>query len=396
MGDMPPPPPRRPASHGLASDDAVRRTNDDASASKLACAAKGYVDDPYVRHFARPGRAFPPLINRGYHARVTAVRAVVDAFLDARLRGAERVPPGGASDRQIVSIGAGFDTTYFRLRAERRAPASFVEIDHEEIVRAKARVVSAAPELRELCEGARGVARVPPLADEEKPIPDESPSAPGGDGDGEVSYRDAGGYRLVAAGLRDRRRLDAVAASHVDPTLPTLVLAECCLAYLPGDAQRSTLAWAATRVVPRRSRNVPVAFASYDPIAPDGSPFARQMLLNLAARGCSLEGARDAPSPREAAERLRAAGFDGAVGAATMAEVAATLARCDPREFGRVQKIEPLDEVEELRLMQEHYVFAWGVRGAGEDAEELAKRCFEETVGGGTRFPATDPTPPGG
>jgi hypothetical protein len=46
--------------------------------------------------------------------------------------------------------------------------------------------------------------------------------------------------------------------------------------------------------------------------------------------------------------------------------------------------------------MQEHYVFAWGVRGAGEDAEELAKRCFEETVGGGTRFPATDPTPPGG
>ena len=115
-----------------------------------------YVDDPYVRHFARPGRAFPPLINRGYHARVTAVRAVVDAFLDARLRGAERVPPGGASDRQIVSIGAGFDTTYFRLRAERRAPASFVEIDHEEIVRAKARVVSAAPELRELCEGARG------------------------------------------------------------------------------------------------------------------------------------------------------------------------------------------------------------------------------------------------
>ena len=154
MGDMPPPPPRRPASHGLASDDAVRRTNDDASASKLACAAKGYVDDPYVRHFARPGRAFPPLINRGYHARVTAVRAVVDAFLDARLRGAERVPPGGASDRQIVSIGAGFDTTYFRLRAERRAPASFVEIDHEEIVRAKARVVSAAPELRELCEAA--------------------------------------------------------------------------------------------------------------------------------------------------------------------------------------------------------------------------------------------------
>ena len=254
-----PPPAPADASHGLASDDAVRRTNDDASAS-AACAAKGYVDAvraPLRATRARVPAAHQPRVPREGHRRARG-RGRVPGRAPSRRR---TRPPGGRvrSPDRLHRRGLRHDV----LPPPRGAPRPRVvrrDRPRGDRPREGARR-ERGPELRELCEGARGVARVPPLADEEKPIPDdESPSAPGGDGD-VVSYRDAGGYRLVAADLRDRRRLDAVAASHVDPTLPTLVLAECCLAYLPGDAQRSTLAWAATRVVPRRSRTF-VAYAS--------------------------------------------------------------------------------------------------------------------------------------
>ena len=46
----------------------------------------------------------PPLINRGYYARVQAIRAALKHFL-ANLGGT-----------QIVSLGAGFDSTYFLLK----------------------------------------------------------------------------------------------------------------------------------------------------------------------------------------------------------------------------------------------------------------------------------------
>ena len=46
----------------------------------------------------------PPLINRGYHARVQTIRASLRHFVSNF---------GGS---QIVSLGAGFDTTYFLLR----------------------------------------------------------------------------------------------------------------------------------------------------------------------------------------------------------------------------------------------------------------------------------------
>jgi len=46
----------------------------------------------------------PPLINRGYYARVSAIRAALQHFLSNL---------GGT---QIVSLGAGFDTTYFMLK----------------------------------------------------------------------------------------------------------------------------------------------------------------------------------------------------------------------------------------------------------------------------------------
>lgn len=58
-----------------SSDDAVRSTNDDATACKLSAVHIGYYTDPFVTCFARLSRK-APLINRGYFARVNAIESL--------------------------------------------------------------------------------------------------------------------------------------------------------------------------------------------------------------------------------------------------------------------------------------------------------------------------------
>jgi len=95
----------------------IIETNDDACVSKLyilpssliicsSCVKKGYYQDDFVRFFAKEISIRPPLINRGYYSRVAAFKLVITKFLSI---------PG---KKQIVSLGAGFDTTYFQLKVK--------------------------------------------------------------------------------------------------------------------------------------------------------------------------------------------------------------------------------------------------------------------------------------
>jgi O-methyltransferase involved in polyketide biosynthesis len=63
-------------------------------------------DDDCLCAFVRKPSRRSPLINRGYYARVAAVQTLVSQFLD-HVKG---------NKAQIVSLGAGFDTTYFRMK----------------------------------------------------------------------------------------------------------------------------------------------------------------------------------------------------------------------------------------------------------------------------------------
>lgn len=113
-------------------DRAVQSTNDDATISKGSAAAIGYVEDPFVAHFlprrpvAQPMPAMTmradavaalglpirrsPLINRGYYARMAAIRHLLRCF--ARCC---RAP-----EFQVLSLGAGFDTLPFCVLGEFR------------------------------------------------------------------------------------------------------------------------------------------------------------------------------------------------------------------------------------------------------------------------------------
>jgi [phosphatase 2A protein]-leucine-carboxy methyltransferase len=113
------PPARFAESEPTASDAdaAVRATDGDAALARYSAVAKGYLADAFAPALApRGARAQPPrppLIHVGTHARAWALDALVDAFL-ARA--------GAGAQVQVVSLGAGSDTRFWRLAV--RAPGA--------------------------------------------------------------------------------------------------------------------------------------------------------------------------------------------------------------------------------------------------------------------------------
>lgn len=92
----------------LDPDAAIRSTDDDAAQSRLSAVRKGYLEDPFVHLFvprAHLAPSRPPLINIGTYLRFRAIDALVQEFI-------EHWPDGRV---QIVSLGAGSDTRFWRL-----------------------------------------------------------------------------------------------------------------------------------------------------------------------------------------------------------------------------------------------------------------------------------------
>jgi O-methyltransferase involved in polyketide biosynthesis len=93
----------------------------------------GYLDDPFARHFVRRSSRRPPLINVGTFVRTWSVDTLVWAFLDS----------GGDTKKQIVSLGAGTDTRFFRIVRDGQAHRlhRYVEVDFPESTAKKARTI---------------------------------------------------------------------------------------------------------------------------------------------------------------------------------------------------------------------------------------------------------------
>jgi len=94
----------------LCTDEGVMSTNDDATICKRSAVSLNYWDDPFVECFARgPVTRKPPEINRGYYGRVSAVNHVLQQFLEMSTRKGVQC--------QVVNLGSGFDTLFWKLKA---------------------------------------------------------------------------------------------------------------------------------------------------------------------------------------------------------------------------------------------------------------------------------------
>ncbi|XP_010275434.1 PREDICTED: tRNA wybutosine-synthesizing protein 4 isoform X2 [Nelumbo nucifera] len=239
---------------------AVQATNDDAAASKLSCVKKGYMKDDYIHLFVRRPVRRSPIINRGYYSRWAALRKLLTQFLTCEINN------GGEAfmKKQILSLGAGFDTTYFQLQDEGNAPYLYVELDFKEVTSKKAALIDTCSQLRDTIGPTATISR-------EK---------------GEVL---SDHYKLLPVDLRDIPNLDSIMAqAQLDPSLPTFIIAECVLIYLDPDSIHAIVGWA--------SKTFSTAiFFLYEQILPD-DPFGQQMIRNLESRGCALLGLHATPT----------------------------------------------------------------------------------------------------
>ncbi|KAI8437885.1 hypothetical protein MSG28_010567 [Choristoneura fumiferana] len=300
-----------------AEDEAVAGTNTDATECKLGAVQLGYWADPYVRLFARRAERRAPEINRGYYARVRAVEMFIHQFL-------ERCD----SKCQIINLGCGFDTLFWRLRDVTQAVGNFIELDFPTVTAKKCQIIKRNKQLLEK------------IANE----------------DGEVACRvgelHADGYHLAGCDLRDGggvRRALAACGARADA--PTLVLAECVLVYLREDAAAALLQLLAC-AFPKQLLLI------YEQCNLDDK-FGEVMIRNLSLRGCSAVGERGRLGVAAAVERLRAAGYGGARGW----DMAAVWRALPDDERARVERLEPLDEQELLHQLHQHYALTVASQG---------------------------------
>ncbi|GKT59219.1 leucine carboxyl methyltransferase 1 [Colletotrichum tofieldiae] len=319
-------------SSGPTHDQTIQGTDDDAAGSRLSAVNAGYLADPYAQFFvenlAGPPPRRLPIINRGTYTRTVALDNLIDSFLDD--------PDGmqsGSKQRQIISLGAGTDTRPFRLFPRAGRPELvYHEIDFAVTVRKKARIVQSVPPLRQIL----GV----PSVEED------------GSWSSQPSPTDK--YYCHSRDLRDLVRDSAPPLAGLRTDIPTLLISECCLCYLETSTTKDIAAWFEQKI-PN------LAIIIYEPIRPD-DPFGKMMTSNLAARRIRMPTLESYKLPQDQTQRLRDAGFEHA-NALTVERIWESWVSTDEKE--RVDRLEGLDEVEEWKLLADHYVVAWGWRGAG-------------------------------
>lgn len=264
------------------------------------------------------------------------------------------------SPKQIVSLGAGTDTRYFRLR-DRYPDANLIyhEIDFPANTTAKLSSIRRHEQLH-------------------SKFGPEAPSIPGD----ATSYHSTT-YNIHALDLRTLAQLDAVSElpelRNLSPIIPTLFLSEMCLVYLSPQTVSQILKVFLTRYL---DPSTPASLILYEPILPN-DPFGKTMTSNLAMRNIRLPTLSTYPELGDQRARLKTSGFVNGAKAADTDWLWHNWVSEEEKE--RVAGLEMLDEFEELELLLRHYCVAWGWRdgdGEGGNVFSSAWGDIQEQGGG--------------
>ncbi|KAJ9648838.1 carboxy methyl transferase for protein phosphatase 2A [Coniosporium tulheliwenetii] len=197
-------------------DRIVQKTDEDASVSRMSAVELGYLDDPFARAFIYdpPISRRYPIINRGTYVRTAAIDTLVNKFLATN----------PSEQKQIISLGAGSDTRYFRIIYKDPAiKLVYHELDFPANTAQKISAIQRTPSL--LAAIRSTLSSLSDLHTTTDTL--TSPS-----------------YNIHPLDLRTLASDPSTTPSpplptlpHLSSTAPTLLLSECCLIYLsPTDA----------------------------------------------------------------------------------------------------------------------------------------------------------------
>lgn len=309
-----------PSSH---FDAAVQGTHIDAAVAKTTCAAFGYIHDPWVHHFAHSPNQPNPLFNRGYWARVRGVQLEVANFMQ---RAKELAPDKSV---QIVNLGSGLDTMYWWLKHEKiegrlaEMNVTYFEMDFPEIIQKKTRIVQ-----------------------RNNLLPDASVAVNAIHGTQEIRTPDC---RYVAGDLRMIQEVKAsLEAAGFDSTQHTCFVCECVLIYMQSLSGNSIIEWTAQAVTSPDVLNSLVLYEQTNA----HTAFGKMMIKNLNQRGCPLLSIHDFPDMKSQEKRYLDRGWKYTV----VQDMNSIYNGLPEEERNRIHRIELLDELEELWLIQSHYL----------------------------------------
>ncbi|KAJ4483566.1 S-adenosyl-L-methionine-dependent methyltransferase [Lentinula aciculospora] len=331
---MLPPPPHD-------TDAPIRLTDNDAALAKLSAVRQNYLSDPFIKYFV-PRASFqpprPPLINVGTFVRTVAIDDLVDQWMNLSSEEGKKC--------QIVSLGAGSDTRFWQLATgpQKDCLSKYIEIDFLEITMKKAMAIKKNKDLSAVLGAAADVRLEQGGSALSSPL-----------------------YHLLPA---DLRRDPSVALSSLtnvtgdappllDPSLPTLLIFECVLVYMSPRESNALLQWFHAYF---SSQGDGVLGAIVYEMFGLGDSFGRVMVSNLKTRNVSLPGADPYPTFESLPSRFLNLHYTSAR-ALTLKDI--RQAYIDPNDLDRINKLELLDEVEELNLVLDHYAITWGLSIVG-------------------------------
>ena len=270
----------------------------------------------------------------GTYVRTSAIDTLVDRFLSTDV----------GAPKQIVSLGAGTDTRYFRLRDKYPdVHIIYHEIDLPANTTAKLINLQRHPQLY-----TKLISKAPPSS---QSLP---PAA--------TTYLSST-YNIHSLDLRTISVTSDDAPSlmlpNLDPSVPTLILSEMCLIYLQPATVSKIISTFLQNYVPAPT---PVALILYEPILPYDA-FGRTMVSNLLTRNIVLPTLVAFPELEDQRQRLKSYGFVDGARAADTRYIWQGWVSEDEKE--RVAGLEMLDEHEELDLLLKHYCIAWSWRDGG-------------------------------
>ncbi|XP_061177591.1 tRNA wybutosine-synthesizing protein 4-like [Saccostrea echinata] len=295
-------------------ETAVQGTNDSSIVSKCSMASAGYFTDPYLHCFVSKTTRRSPLIHRGYYIRAKAVDFFLRKFL-------ETFP----QRNQIISLGAGFDSTYFRLKSEGVLEnTSFYEVDFPDVVQRKNSVIQSNKDLKNLIPGlmTQGAKENPLI---------------------EINTDE---YKLLGVDLTQLNTFEAcLNLCGVDWDTPTLLLSECVMTYMTRRCSSAVVKWAGETFSE-------AVFILYEQINPNDA-FGKFMQSHFQLIGSPLKCINAFPTLQAQRDRFLNLGWSRSE-AADMNHFYRELV--PPSEQQRVESLEPFDEYEEWHLKCNHYM----------------------------------------
>ncbi|KAK7488705.1 hypothetical protein BaRGS_00020002 [Batillaria attramentaria] len=299
---------RKPKTSKSRRETAVQGTNDNSIVSKCSMSAAGYFPDHFLQHFVAKHSKRAPLINRGYYLRAVSIDQVLRNFLAQS--------PG--CKKQIISLGAGFDSSYFRLKADRLLQdASFYEVDFPEVVKKKHAIIQGHEELFSLLQFSGQDDKILP------PI--------------EISSLD---YFLLGVDLTQLNTLEAaLRLCGADFDTQTLLLSECVMTYMTRRCSSALVKWAGETFQD-------AFFVMFEQINPDDA-FGLFMRNHFHTVGSPLKCIASFPTLDSQNKRFLGLGWQ-VCKSYDLNEIYRHI--LSPEERARIETLDPFDEYEEFNL----------------------------------------------